>query len=139
MRTFPRRQQAHRLRRAAASGVAAVAAGTLAAIATGVGATAVAGLLALIMAALVLDARRGVRLAARSRIGAQSEAQVRRALSGLAAEGWRLRHSLAWGGRGDIDSIAIAPNGIAIASIFCPAEAHSSAFRQPMVLECMCT
>jgi len=27
----------------------------------------------------------------------------------LEAEGWRLRHSLVWGGRGDIDSGAIAP------------------------------
>jgi hypothetical protein len=27
----------------------------------------------------------------------------------LPAEGWRLRHSLPWPGRGDIDSIAIAP------------------------------
>jgi Nuclease-related domain len=72
-------------------------------------------LLALIMAALVLDARRWVRLAARSRIGAQSEVEVRRALSGLAAEGWQLHHSLAWGGRGDIDSVAIAPNGVAYA------------------------
>jgi len=115
MRTFPGRQQAQRLRRAAASGVAAVAAGTLAAIAAGIGATAVAGLLALITAALVLDARRWGQLAARSRIGARSEVQVRRALSELAAEGWRLRHSLAWGGHGDIDSVAIAPNGIAYA------------------------
>ena len=26
-----------------------------------------------------------------------------------------------------------------VSIVFCPAEAHSSAFRQPMVLECMCT
>jgi len=63
----------------------------------------------------VLDARRWVRLAARSGVGAQSEAQVRRVLSGLEAEGWRLRHSLAWGGCGDIDSVAVAPTGIAYA------------------------
>ena len=31
------------------------------------------------------------------------------------AEGWRLRHSLPWQGRGDIDSVAIAPTGIAVA------------------------
>ena len=49
-------------------------------IAIGADATALAEVLALVMAALVLDARRWVRLAARSRVGAQSEAQVRRAL-----------------------------------------------------------
>ena len=113
--SFPRRQQARRLRRAAASGAAAIVAGALAVIAVGAGATALAGLLALVMAALVVDARRWVRLAARSRVGARSEAQVRRALGGLEAEGWRLRHSLLWGGRGDIDSVAIAPTGVAFA------------------------
>jgi hypothetical protein len=40
---------------------------------------------------------------------------VRRVLGGLEAEGWRLRHSLGWGRRGDIDSIAIAPTGTAFA------------------------
>jgi len=40
---------------------------------------------------------------------------VRHALAALEAEGWRLRHSLAYGGRGDIDSVAIAPTGIAFA------------------------
>jgi len=115
MRTFPRRQQTRRLRRAAASGAAAIVAGALAATAAGAGATALAGSLALVMAALVVDARRWVRLAARSRVGAQSEAQVRRALSGLKAEGWQLRHSLLWAGRGDMDSVAIAPTGVAFA------------------------
>jgi Nuclease-related domain len=112
---FPRRQQARRLRRAVASGTAAIVAGALAATAAGVGATALAGLLTLVMAALVVDARRWVRLAARSRVGARSEDAVCRALSGLEAEGWRLRHSLPWGGRGDIDSVATAPTGIGYA------------------------
>jgi Nuclease-related domain len=40
---------------------------------------------------------------------------VQRALAALQAEGWRLRHSLPWQGQGDIDSVAIAPTGIAIA------------------------
>jgi hypothetical protein len=51
-------------------------------------------------------------LADRSRVGARSEDEVRRALAPLRAEGWRLRHSLPWRGRGDIDSLAIAPTGI---------------------------
>jgi hypothetical protein len=36
-------------------------------------------------------------------------------LAQLAPEGWRLRHSLPWQGRRDIDSVAIAPTGIAFA------------------------
>ena len=54
-------------------------------------------------------------LARRSRVGARSEDAVQRALAPLQAEGWRLRHSLPWQGRGDIDSVAIAPTGIAVA------------------------
>jgi hypothetical protein len=113
--SFPRRQQYRRLRRAAASGATALAAGALAIIALRAGAPALAGALALVMIGLVIETRCWLRLAGRSRVGARSEAQVRRVLSGLEAEGWRLRHSLVWGGRGDIDSLAIAPNGIAYA------------------------
>jgi Nuclease-related domain len=113
--SFPRRQQARRLRRAVARVAAAIVAGALAAIAAGVAATALAGPLALVMVGLVVDARRWVCLAARSRVGARSEDAVRRALGGLEAEGWRLRHSLPWGGRGDIDSVAIAPTGFGFA------------------------
>ncbi len=36
-------------------------------------------------------------------------------LAPLTAEGWRLRHSLPYMRRGDIDSVAIAPTGIAFA------------------------
>ena len=61
----------------------------------------------------MVDARRWVRLAAQSRVGARSEDAVRRALGGLEADGWQLHHSLLWGGRGDIDSIAIAPTAVA--------------------------
>jgi Nuclease-related domain len=113
--SFPRRQQARRLRRAGASYAAAITAGMLAVIAASAGATAVAGVLALVLAALLLDARRWVRLAARSRVGARSEDAVRRALGRLEAEGWRLRHSLPFGRRGEIDSVAIAPTGLAFA------------------------
>ena len=54
-------------------------------------------------------------LARRSRVGARSEDEVQRALAPLEAQGWRLRHSLPWQGQGDIDSVAIAPTGIAVA------------------------
>jgi hypothetical protein len=40
---------------------------------------------------------------------------VRRRLTELEGEGWRLRHSLPWRGRGDIDSLAIAPTRVAFA------------------------
>jgi Nuclease-related domain len=103
------------MRRAAASGVASLAAGGLAVVALGAGALAVAGTLSLVMLGLAIDARRWVRLAGRSRIGARSEDEVRRALAPLEAEGWRLRHALPYRGRGDIDSVAIAPTSIAFA------------------------
>src|SRR3979409_2700792 len=47
--------------------------------------------------------------------GAGAEGDVQRALAQLETEGWRLRHSLPWRGRGDIDSVAIAPTGVAFA------------------------
>ena len=75
----------------------------------------VAGAVLLVAVGWFVDTRRWGRLAARSRIGAESEDEVRHALAALEAEGWRLRHSLAYGGRGDIDSVAIAPTGIAFA------------------------
>ena len=113
--SFPRRQQARRLRRAAASGAAAIVAAALALIAIGADATALGELLALVMAALVLDARRWVRLAGRSLVGARSEDAVRGALTVLTTEGWRVRHSLPYRRRGDIDSVVIAPTGMAFA------------------------
>jgi hypothetical protein len=36
-------------------------------------------------------------------------------LAPLQAEGWWLRHSLSWQGRGDIDSVAVSPTGSAVA------------------------
>ena len=53
-----------------------------------------------------------VRLAGRSRIGARSEDEVQRAPTVLEREGWRMRHSMRWAGRGDIDTVAIAPTGV---------------------------
>jgi hypothetical protein len=112
-RSFPRRQQYRRLRRAATSGAASLAACALAITAAASGTWAVAGAVLLAAVALGSYARRWQRLAARSRIGARSENEVRHALAVLGAEGWQLRHSLAYGGSGDIDSVAIAPTGIA--------------------------
>jgi Nuclease-related domain len=48
-------------------------------------------------------------------VGARSEDDVQRAVAPLCPEGWRLRYSLPWQGVGDIDSVAIATTGIAVA------------------------
>jgi hypothetical protein len=55
-----------------------------------------------VAAALGLCARHWLSLARRSRVGARSEDAVQSTLAPLQAEGWRLRHSLPWQGRGDI-------------------------------------
>jgi hypothetical protein len=78
------------------------------------GELSVSVVLLLATAVLGIRARRWARLAG-SRVGARSENEVQRALAPLQTEGWRLRHSLTWPGRGDIDSVAIAPTGVALA------------------------
>jgi hypothetical protein len=113
--SYPRRQQYRRLLRAIVAAAASATAGGLVLVAAGAGATVVAGALVLVMGGLVIDARRWLRLSARSAVGARSENAARRALNVLAAEGWRLRHSLPYRGRGDIDSVAISPTGVAFA------------------------
>ena len=112
---YARRQQYRRLSRAgpAAAGAAAVA--MLGLWLASMGARSIAGLLLLLAIALGLHARHWLVLAGRSRVGARSENEVQRALARLETEGWRLRHSLPWRGRGDIDSVAIAPTGVAFA------------------------
>ena len=79
------------------------------------GAAALGGLLLLMAVGLGLHARHWLSLAGRSRVGARSEDEVQRVLAPLEDESWRLRHSLRWQGSGDIDSVAIAPTGIAVA------------------------
>ncbi|HWE15553.1 MAG TPA: nuclease-related domain-containing protein, partial [Solirubrobacteraceae bacterium] len=101
--------------RAGRAAAGSVAAALLAVVVGGAGEASLAGLLLLIAYGLGLYARHWLALAGRSRVGARSEEEVQRALATLEAEGWRLRHSLPLRGRGDIDSVAIAPTGIAIA------------------------
>lgn len=112
---YARRQQYRRLARAGNAGLGSVIAGLLGLMSASVGAAALAGLLLLTAVGLGLYARHWLSLAGRSRVGANSEDEVQRTLSPLRAEGWRLRHSLPWQGQGDIDSVAIAPTGIAVA------------------------
>jgi hypothetical protein len=108
----PRRQQWRRLRAAAIRAVLAALVLGLAAVAASAGHAAFATALGVVAAALALASRRSIRLAARSRVGAASEALVRRALVSLEHEGWRVRHSLDWPGRGDLDHVVRAPWGI---------------------------
>jgi Nuclease-related domain len=112
---YARRQQYRRLTRAGEAGLAAILLAVLGAWAASARLELPAMGLAIAAAGLGMNARRWLALARRSRVGAQSEDAVQRALVPLEAEGWRFRHSLPWRGRGDIDSVAIAPSGIAIA------------------------
>jgi Nuclease-related domain len=112
---YARRQQHRRLYHAGKAGLGSVIAALLGLAVASAGAAALGGLLFLAAVGLGLYARHWLSLAGRSRVGAHSEDEVQRALAPLQAEGWRLRHSLPWQGRGDIDSVAISPTGIAVA------------------------
>jgi hypothetical protein len=103
--SYARRQQWRRLMTAASR--AAVAAGALVAavLATAAEEAELGLLLALLSGALALGSRRSLSLAARSRVGAGSEAEVRRALKPLTGEGWRVEHAVDWPGRGDLDHV----------------------------------
>jgi Nuclease-related domain len=113
--SYPRRQQFRRLWHAAASGWGCIAAVALALTLAIAGVFAVALALLLTAAALGIVTGHCLKLAARSGIGARSEEEVRRQLAALASKGWRIRHSLPWQGGGDVDSLAVAPNGVGFA------------------------
>jgi hypothetical protein len=55
---------------------------------------------------------RALRLARRSGVGADSEAEVRRSLEQLAHQGWRVTHGVDWPGRGDLDHVLRSPSGM---------------------------
>jgi hypothetical protein len=112
---YARRQQYRRLSHAGEAALGSVVAALLGLAVASAGAAALGGLLLLTAVALAFYARHWLSLAGRSRVGARSEDEVQRALAHLQAEGWRLRHSLPWQGRGDIDSVAVAPTGVAVA------------------------
>jgi Holliday junction resolvase-like predicted endonuclease len=113
--SYPRRQQYRRLSHALAAALGAAVAAPLAALVASAGSISAALVLVLVAVALGFQAWRWLDLAGRSRVGAGSEDEVRRALGILAAQGWRVGHSLRWSGRGDIDSVAIRPGGVAFA------------------------
>src|SRR5215216_266521 len=108
----PRRQQLRHLEHAALRGAVAVVALSAAVMVAGAGDPRLALALLVLSGALAAACRRAVHLAARSRVGAESEAEVRRALKPLSREGWRVRHAVDWPGGGDLDHVVRAPSGV---------------------------
>jgi hypothetical protein len=86
--SYARRQQWRRLMTAASRAAGAAIALVAAALATAAEEAELGLLLALLSGVLALASHHSLRLAARSRVGAESEAQVRRALEPLAREAW---------------------------------------------------
>src|SRR5687768_6515577 len=101
--SYPRRQQLRRLKHTVVRALEAALALGVAVMMwwTGEGALAFAALL--LTAVLSVDGAHALRLAARSRVGAESEAQVRRALEPLTRDGWHVEHAVDWPGGGDLD------------------------------------
>ena len=110
--SYPRRQQLRRLRHAAARALETALALAAALMLAWVAEAVLAFAAVLLAAVLSLDGARALRLAARSRVGAESEAQVRRALEPLVCEGWHVQHSVDWARGGDLDHVVRASSGI---------------------------
>jgi hypothetical protein len=109
---YARRQQLRRVKRGASRGVLAAVALALAVLVAGAGTLGLSLALLVLAGGLAAESRRAVRLAARSRVGAESEADVRRVLERLVRDGWQVRHAVDWPGRGDLDHVVRAPTGI---------------------------
>ena len=110
--SYPRRQQLRRLRHAGARALEAAFALGVAVMFAWTGDAALAFAALLVAAVLSLDGAHALRLAARSRVGAESEAEVRRALEPLTREGWHVEHAVDWPGGGDLDHVVRAPSGV---------------------------
>ncbi|MBV9336681.1 MAG: NERD domain-containing protein [Solirubrobacterales bacterium] len=112
---YARRQQYRRLARAGRLALYGVTVALLGMLLLSIGFALAGGLLLALAVTIGVRVRYWLSLAGRSRVGADSEDDVRRALAPLEQHGWRLRHALRWQGAGDIDSVAIAPNGVGFA------------------------
>lgn len=112
---YVRRQQHRRLLHAGRLGVASAMLTVLAGFVVSMGVISLAAMTLIVAVVLGLRAYHWLCLAERSRVGARSERDVRRALVPLQEHAWRLRHGLQWEGSGDIDSVAVAPNGVGFA------------------------
>ena len=109
---YVRRQQWRRLRTAASRAAGAAVALTAAVLAASADEAELGLLLVLLSGVLALASRHALRLAARSRVGAESESQVRRVLERLEDSGWSVQHTLDWPGRGDLDHVLRSPSGL---------------------------
>jgi hypothetical protein len=112
---YARRQQYRRLSYAGRLGLTGAAVAVLGLSMLSAGAASVGGMLLAMAVVFGLRARYWLSLAGRSRVGAHSEDEVRRALAPFEQHGWRLRHALRSQRDTDIDSVAIAPNGVGFA------------------------
>jgi hypothetical protein len=97
--SYPRRQQVRRQMRATRLAAGAMIASVGAVLLASAGYAGLAFSLGAVAVVFGLLSRRTLRLARCSRVGAESEAQVRRALEQLAREGWRVAHGVDWPGR----------------------------------------
>jgi hypothetical protein len=110
--SYPRRQQLRRLMHAFRLAAGAMIASIGAVLVASAGHAGIAFSLAAAALVLGLLSRRALQLAGRSRVGAESEAQIRRALEPLVREGWRVAHAVEWPGRGDLDHVLRSPSGM---------------------------
>jgi hypothetical protein len=110
--SYARRQQWRRLRKAASRGAGAAVAILAAALAASANQAVLAILLVLMAGVLTLASRHALGLARRSRVGVESEMQVRRALQALARDGWHVRHAVDWPRGGDLDHVVRSPSGM---------------------------
>ena len=106
---YARRQQYRRLSKAAVAGTASAGAVLLAVASAG--AISAAGVLLVLSLGFGLYARHWLALAGRMPGRCSLRGRGSASAAVLELEGWRLRHSIPWRGRGDIDSLAIAPTG----------------------------
>jgi Nuclease-related domain len=109
---YARRQQRRRLKGAASRAAGAAVALAAAVLAARADEAELGVVLVLLCGVLALASRHALRLAARSRVGAQSESQVRRVLECLENSGWSVQHALDWPGRGDLDHVLRSPSGM---------------------------
>jgi hypothetical protein len=110
--SYPRRPQLRRPMRAVMLAAGAVIASIGAVVVASAGYAGIAFSLGAAALVFGLLSRRALRLAARSRVGAESETQVRRALEPLAREGWRVTHGVDWRDSGDLDHVLRSPSGM---------------------------
>src|SRR4051812_13585393 len=110
--SYARRQEWRRLKTAASRGAGAAVAILAAMLAASANQAVVAIPLVLASGLLTLASRHALALARRSRVGAGSEAQVRRALKPLTGEGWQVRHAVDWARGGDLDHVVRSPSGM---------------------------